>query len=158
MRLIARELLDDLSTKATASPRGRAHFNIHPTNEDVVQRFLVVVDRRSYVRPHRHMTRSELAMVLRGGFDVTTFSDDGTVLARYSVGEGTTQMGFELPPATWHTLRARSDGSAFLEVKQGPYDPATAAEFAPWAPAEGDAAVPAFLERVAQAAPGMRVV
>jgi len=29
-------------------------------------------------------------------------------------------------------------------VKEGPYDPATAVQFAPWAPPEGAADVPAF--------------
>jgi len=29
-------------------------------------------------------------------------------------------------------------------VKEGPYDPATAADFAAWAPAEGDAGVDVF--------------
>jgi hypothetical protein len=51
-------------------------------------------------------------------------------------------------------LVADTDGAAFLEVKQGPYDPATASEFATWAPAEGDAGAAAFLEWLRKAQPG----
>jgi cupin fold WbuC family metalloprotein len=84
-----------------------------------------------------------------------TFDDSGSVLARYVVGAGAHLLGYETPRATWHTLIARSDGAAFLEVKEGPYDPTTATEFAPWAPAEGDPRVPDFLEWLRSAEPGM---
>jgi len=148
MKLFTAALLDELAAQAAASPRRRAHHNIHAGNADLVQRFLVTVSRDSYIRPHRHLARSELALVVRGGFDVLTFDDEGAVTERYAVGEGTSTIGFETPQGTWHTLIARADGSTFLEVKEGPYDPATASQFAPWAPPEGDAAAPAFLERL----------
>jgi len=153
MRQFEKALLDELAAKAAASPRRRAHYNIHAAPEDPVQRFLVVADRDSYFRPHRHASKSELALVLRGRFDVLTFDEQGVVTGRSTVGDDTPLMAFEVPHGTWHTLIAASDGSAFLEVKQGPYDPATASEFAPWSPAEGDDAVVGYLQwlRVAQA-------
>ncbi len=154
MKLLPHTLLDELAARAHASPRRRAHHNVHADAGDVVQRFFVAVDRDSYVRPHRHRTRAELALVVRGSFDVVTFDERGVVSARYAVGEHTAQMGYELPQDTWHTLMARHDGSAFLEIKQGPYDPATSAEFASWAPPEGDARAERFLRWARDAAPG----
>jgi cupin fold WbuC family metalloprotein len=154
MKLFPHGLLDELTTRATASPRARAHHNIHESATDPVQRFFVVTNRNSYFRPHRHLAKSELAMVLRGRFDVLTFDERGTVTARYSVGEHTQSMAYETPRATWHTLIADTDGAAFLEVKEGPYDPATASEFATWAPAEGDPAAAGFLEWIRKAQPG----
>jgi len=41
-------------------------------------------------------------------------------------------------------------------VKQGPYDPATAVDFAPWAPAEGDPAVAQYQLWLRAARPGDR--
>jgi cupin fold WbuC family metalloprotein len=154
MKLFSSALLDELSAKATASPRGRANHNIHIAADDPVQRFFVVANRQSYFRPHRHRTKSELAFVVRGGFDVLTFEESGRMLARYVVDAGGELLGYETPRSTWHTLIARADGSAFLEIKEGPYDQATAAEFAPWAPPEGDARVPQFLELLRVAQPG----
>ncbi|MEP7243558.1 MAG: WbuC family cupin fold metalloprotein [Gammaproteobacteria bacterium] len=154
MKLFSRAALDELAGKATASPRKRAHYNVHASSADVVQRFFVAADRETYFRPHRHLTRSEFALVLRGQFDVITFDDTGRVVSRHSVGEGLPDMGFETPSATWHTLLSRADGSVFLEIKEGPYDPATAAEFAPWAPAEGDASVAAYSEWLRAGKPG----
>lgn len=148
MRLFSAPLLDELAARAAASPRRRAHLNVHADAADPVQRFFVSVDRDSYIRPHRHLSKSELALVVRGAFDVITFDDQGAVTGRQTVGAGTPVLGFEMPRAAWHTLVARENGSTFLEIKEGPYDPATASEFAPWSPPEGDSAVPAFLQRL----------
>lgn len=156
MKILTQALLDELAAKAAAAPRGRAHHNIHESPADPLQRFLVAAQRQSYFRPHRHHTCAELGTVLRGGFDVLTFDAAGCVSARWSIGEGTGNVAFETPRLTWHTLLARADGAVFLETKPGPYDPATAAEFAPWAPAEGDPAVPALLAWLRTARPGER--
>jgi cupin fold WbuC family metalloprotein len=156
MLVIARSLLDDLGRKADAAPRRRAHHNLHATPADLVQRFFVVANRDSYFRPHRHRTRSELALVLKGAFDILTFDEEGKVLGRWGVGDGEALFAYETPQMTWHTLLARGDGAAFAEVKEGPYDPATAVEFAPWAPAETDADAGACREWIRVARPGDR--
>ena len=154
MKLFSHGLLDELTTRAAASPRARAHHNVHESPADLVQRFFVVTNRNSYFRPHRHLTKSELAMVLRGRVDVLTFDERGVVAERYSVGEHTSSMAYETPQGIWHTLVAASDGTTFFEVKEGPYDPATASEFAAWAPAEGTPGAPEFLEWIRNAQPG----
>ena len=158
MKLFSESLLDELTVKAAASPRLRANHNIHDSPTDRVQRFFIVARRDSYFRPHRHSARSELALVLRGQFDVLTFDANGIVTGRYRVGAGTGNIGFETPQATWHTLLATTDDAAFLEIKEGPYDPATASEFAPWAPPEGHDSVPAFQRRLREAQPGSAVI
>jgi cupin fold WbuC family metalloprotein len=156
MKLLSGALLDELAAKAAASPRGRAHYNVHSSADDPVQRFFVAADTRSYFRPHRHSSRAELALVLRGSFDVLNFDDSGGILARYVVTAGGEHIGFESARSTWHTLLARTDGATFIEIKEGPYDPASAVEFASWAPPEGDARVPQFLEWLRSAAAGAR--
>jgi len=144
LEILPRTLLDELAARAAASPRLRAHHNIHATPADPVQRFLVVAQRDSYFRPHRHASRSELALLLRGAVDVLLFDDRGHVLARHAVGTDTDNFGYETPQGVWHTLVPGAGGCAFLEVKEGPYDPATAVQFAAWAPPEGAAEAPAF--------------
>ena len=91
---------------------------------------------------------------MRGRLDVVTFDEHGVVVARFSVGGDAPEFGYEAPHGTWHSVIAQQDGSIFLEVKEGPYDPVTAAEFAAWAPAEGDASVPGFLAWMRTAQPG----
>lgn len=154
MKLLPRSLLDELAARAAAAPRGRAHHNMHASPDDPVQRFIVVAQRDSYFRPHRHVARAELALVLRGNLGIVTFDERGRVTARHEVGEGTANMAYETPPATWHTVIAALNGTAFLEIKQGPYDPSTSSEFAAWAPAEGAAAVADFQHWLRTALPG----
>ncbi len=157
MKLLSEGLLDELAAKAAASPRRRAHHSIHSGPQDLVQRFIVVAQPDSYFRPHRHNARSELALVVRGRVDVLTFDAGGVVTARQSVGPGSGTFAYETPQRTWHTIVPGPDGSAFFEVKEGPYDPATASEFAPWSPAEGDAQASAFLSWARSAQAGDRV-
>ena len=154
MKLFSHETLNDLTAKATASPRQRAHLNIHATPIDPVQRFFVVSRPDSYFRPHRHTTKSELAVVLRGYVDVLTFDAEGGVTSRFRVGSDMENFAYETPQNLWHTLIAGTDGATFLEIKEGPYDPATAVEFASWAPAEGDGSVPTFQQWLRSAQPG----
>jgi cupin fold WbuC family metalloprotein len=156
MRLVTQALLDELAAAAAASPRLRTHYNLHASNADPVQRYLVVASRDSYFRPHRHHTRAELALIVRGALDLLLFDEQARLTARHALGAGSGNIAYENGPGGWHTVIVGEDGSAFLEVKQGPYDPATASEFARWAPAEGDAAAARFLEWARRAAPGER--
>ena len=154
VKFLTRAQLDELAERASASPRARAHHNIHASAADPVQRYVVAARSDSYFRPHRHAARSELAVIVRGRMDVLIFDARGKVLARHGVGEGTENLAYETPQLTWHTLVPGPDGGAFLEIKEGPYDPATSMEFADWAPPEGDARVPRFLEWLRGARPG----
>ncbi len=154
MKLFSHDILNELTAKATASPRQRAHLNIHATPADPVQRFFVVSRPDSYFRPHRHTTKSELAVLLRGSVDVLTFDDAGCVTSRFRVGSDTENFAYETPQNTWHTLLAGTKGATFLEIKEGPYDPASAVEFASWAPAEGDQSVATFQKWLRHAQPG----
>ncbi len=156
MKLLTETLLDELTAKAAASPRRRAHHTIHAGAGDLVQRFIVVARSDSYFRPHRHNARAELALLVRGELDVLSFDEAGRVSARYHIGAGGA-FAYETPPRTWHTVVPGERGAAFLEVKEGPYDPATASEFAPWSPAEGDTAAAAFLRWARRAQAGDRV-
>jgi len=76
------------------------------------------------------------------------------VLARHAVGADTDSLAYETAQGVWHTVVPWSAGCAFLEIKEGPYDPATAVQFAEWAPAEGDSAVPGFCSWLRHAQPG----
>src|SRR5262249_5302909 len=112
--------------------------------------------RDSYFRPHRHPVKGETALVLRGRIDVLMFDSAGSVVARYAMGEGAPNVGYETLPGTWHTLVLQSPTAALFETKEGPYDPATAVEQAPWAPADGDGQARAYLDWLRAAEPGAR--
>ena len=96
MKIFPTTLLDDMAAQATASARGRAHHNIHASASDLVQRFLVVADRRTYFRPHRHLVKSELATLLRGSFDILLFEGILRTRALSEVLSGTLQVRLQV--------------------------------------------------------------
>ncbi len=154
MELITTDLLSGLLAQAGANPRLRTHHNIHESPADPVQRFFVAACRGSYFRPHRHRQRAEFAMVIRGQVDVIVLDDFGKVLQRLSLGPDAQVLGFEMAADTWHAWAVMSDEAIFFELKQGPYDPQTAAEFAPWSPAEGAPQATPFMLKLRQAKVG----
>ena len=156
MKQVTGELIDQLAARAASAARRRVNHNVHEHPSDPVQRLFVAAMRDSYFRPHRHEGKGEFALVLRGFFDVVIFDATGRVTERLRVGPSTGVDGFDMPAGAWHSWVPGEDGSVFFEVKQGPYDPATASEFAPWAPAENTPEAPVFLEWLRRAAAGER--
>ncbi|PKN70247.1 MAG: cupin fold metalloprotein, WbuC family [Deltaproteobacteria bacterium HGW-Deltaproteobacteria-12] len=148
MKLITSAMLNELVTQAGASQRLRCNYNVHEEPSDPIQRLFIAACLKSYFRPHRHPGKKEMAIVLRGLFDVITFDNMGRVSQRVPVGPAAAVNGLEIPADVWHTWVPLDDQSVFFEVKPGPYDPSTVVEFAGWSPAEGTAGVPAFYEKL----------
>ncbi len=148
MKLVTPSLFAQLIEQAAASPRRRSNYNLHEQAQDPVQRLFIAAKRDSYFRAHRHPDKWEFSIVVRGAFDVLTFDEHGAVMQRLRVGPEAEVSAFELPPNTFHAWLPLADDSIFFEVKQGPYDAATAAQFAPWAPAEGTPEVVDFVRRL----------
>ncbi|TXH05208.1 MAG: cupin fold metalloprotein, WbuC family [Nevskiaceae bacterium] len=157
-RTISQDLLADLAQKAEASPRLRTHFNFHEGPASLVQRLIVQLGRGTYIRPHRHidLNKWEMTLALSGTAEVLLFEDDGALRERVRLSPGGAVVALELPPQTWHSYVPQGAHAAFFEIKEGPYDPARITQFAPWAPAEGEAAVADYLRWMTKATPGSR--
>jgi cupin fold WbuC family metalloprotein len=148
MKLINSALIDQMLIEASTSDRLRTNFNLHESPQDAIQRYLIASKRDSYFRPHRHPLCAEVALVLRGTFDFIVFDEDGTITERHTLSPQSSLMGFEIDANRWHCWLPISEDGCFFEVKPGPYDPATAAEFAPWAPEEGHSEAADFVARL----------
>ena len=138
MKLVDTTLFEKVSGQAKAGRRLRANFNLHPTLQDPVQRFLNAMEPGTYVRPHRHPgDRWELFLALQGALAVLVFDDGGVALDRVELREDGPVRAVEVPPGAWHTVASLEPGSVLFELKPGPYLPLTDKDFAPWAPQEG---------------------
>lgn len=151
MKLVNSDLITDLLHRAESSPRQRSHHNIHEHLNDIVQKLIVAATPNSYFRPHRHSDKSECAFVLRGRFAVFQYDDSGNITECKIIGENTDNLGLEIPPNTWHSWLALDAENVFFETKEGPYNPETAAEFAPWAPAEDTDGVESYMQKLREA-------
>ncbi|MBC3765089.1 WbuC family cupin fold metalloprotein [Neptunicella marina] len=155
------QLFNQLAQDAQNSPRQRANANVHQDLNDNIQRLFISMTPQSYVRPHRHSNPAkwEFFLMVSGKVSFLLFDDDGVLLERIELDADSTNnnKGLELPAHCWHSIIAQSENATFLEVKQGPYQPLAAQDFASWAPAEGDQEVTEFMQQLNQLSAGQRV-
>tara|TARA_Y100001937_G_scaffold12497_2_gene16049 strand:- start:56414 stop:56998 length:585 start_codon:yes stop_codon:yes gene_type:complete len=163
---LTESLFDEVLEKARSSPRLRTNHNFHDSMEENPHRFLNVMLRGTYIRPHRHLKppKTESFLIIRGAVAFTIFDESGKIqecrllgekqapdavfCQEYGFGDGLESQGIgvDIVPGLWHTLTVISDECVCFEVKPGPYQPADDKEFAAWAPKEGEANVPDFVK------------
>lgn len=130
MRSIGKMEYDFLFRDANISPRKRAHFNLHSSFEDKVQRLLIAMSRGSFVEPHFHTLphQWEMFIVLKGVVKVILYKADGSVLKEIKIGSGQEVNIIEFLPNEIHSVECMSDKALLLEIKEGPFDPLYAKE------------------------------
>lgn len=161
-QLLSDSLIHSLKDKASASPRLRINHNFHSGPGDNPHRFLNVLARNTYIQPHRHSQppKAESFIVIEGYVAFLILNDEGAVTESYILGSGPLPelpaslaqspiaRGIDVAAGVWHTLLALTPYAVCYEVKPGPWDPKTDKEFAPFAPAEGDDEVAAYLRKL----------
>jgi cupin fold WbuC family metalloprotein len=135
---IEKSFLENLIRQAKSSPRKRQHYNLHKDYSQVLQRFLNAVEPGSYIRPHRHLSagKTEIFIPFTGKFLVLIFNDNGEIIDHQTLIPFESPYAVEIPPETYHTVSSLESGSVAFEIKDGPFDPAAAKDFASWAPEE----------------------
>ena len=152
IQILDAALFDSLIERARHSPRLRINHNFHASMEENPHRFLNVMIQGTYIAPHRHLDppKAEAFLVLAGEMAFFTFDDSGRIVTTHILGRD--PMGIDVEPGVWHTMTPLSPHAVCYEVKPGPYLASNDKDFAPWAPREGDARVPAYLESLISAA------
>ena len=120
---ITQELLDSLTAQAKASPRLRMNLNFHQSLVDKCHRFLNAMEPGTVVPIHRHPTKDESFVVLRGKVRVSTYNDDGTVLESVVLCREDGRLGVDIAKGVWHTVESLASGSVIFECKEGPFVP-----------------------------------
>lgn len=143
LKRLDQELFASVAAEARCSDRLRRHHNLH-RHEDLVQRFLNVLQPGTYVRPHRHCraepgTGFECFVVLQGAIGLLLFEADASLAEIARLEAGGPLRGIELAEGCPHTLVALEPDSVIFELKQGPYRPMADKDFLPGFPLEGTA-------------------
>lgn len=149
MNHVNHQLVQTLLADAYQDKRKRAFHLFHESTEQF-NRMLIAGIRGSYAAPHRHTTKLEVFTYVAGDLIVVEFNDDGSLKHAYDLSKN---PYVEVQPMTWHAVLFNSDEWAFMEMAHWPnsYDPADK-EFAPWAPAEFDAATQTYTDRLVKEA------
>lgn len=148
---VGQEQLDQLKRAAMRDPQRRARLCLHHDHSDKVQEMVIAFYQGSYVRPHRHINKSESFHVIEGLLAVVFFDDKGQVTRRLKMGpcsNGGTFL-YRLSSSLWHTVMPLSEFVVIHETTTGPFI-REETEFAPWGPDEADVdGIRAFLARIA---------
>ena len=70
---------------------------------------------------HRHPTKDESFVVLRGKVRLSTYNDDGCVLESVVLCPEEGRYGVNILKGEWHTLESLESGSVVFECKEGPF-------------------------------------
>lgn len=119
--VIDEALLDVVTAQAKASPRLRMNYNFHQSLDELCHRFLNAVEPGTQVPIHRHPTKDETFVLLRGRVVVKTYNDDGSVIEIVELSPEEGKYGVNIPKGVWHTVESLESGSVFLECKEGPF-------------------------------------
>jgi cupin fold WbuC family metalloprotein len=133
------EEIDLLKRQAAASPRRRARICAHPSNDDALHEMVIAIAAHSYIRPHRHVGKSESFHVVEGEVDVAVFDDDGAIdeVIRLGAPGSGRRFYYRLSHSRFHTLLIRTPYLVVHEVTNGPFARDGTVQ-APFAPAEDD--------------------
>ena len=119
--IIDTELLDKVSEQAKASPRLRMNYNFHQSLDELCHRFLNAVEPGTEVPIHKHPTKDETFVILRGKVRVTTHRDDGSIIEDVVLSADEGRYGVNIPKGVWHTIEAMEADSVIFECKEGPF-------------------------------------
>lgn len=121
---ITKEVMDELTAAAKASPRLRMNRDLRNSPEDQSQRMLNAIEPGSPLPIHRHRKSSETVVCLRGRL-VEEFYDDleRTCTERIELSPNGPVVALNIPAGQWHTVQALESGTVIMEVKDGAYEP-----------------------------------
>ena len=123
MKLIDKQLIDEVSRQAKQSDRLRMNHNFHQSLDEKYHRFLNAVEPGTKVEIHRHPKKDESFVLLRGRVRVNTCNDDGTVIESVVLCPEEGLYGVDIKKGVWHNVECLKSGSVFFECKEGPFVP-----------------------------------
>ncbi len=152
---IGADAIERVKIEARRSARKRARINAHADPDALVHEMLIALDRETYLRPHRHIEKSESFHVIEGQADVVMFDEAGEIAEVIRMGPpgGERCFFYRQSEARFHTLVIHAPMFVIHETTNGPFA-ADRTIFADWAPEEGtpdaDDYMAALRERVAR--------
>lgn len=150
---VRREDISVLKEMSRDNERKRIRLCAHKDTRNRLHEMLIVHEKGTYVRPHKHLNKEESLHVIEGAVDIVLFDAEGAITEVIPMSDYVSGQDFyyRLPGSYYHTLLIRSDLLIFHETTSGPFDRSETI-FAPWSPDEKDeTARDLFMAQLAQA-------
>ncbi len=147
---VSHSQIEDLKAQALKNERKRIRLCTHMDVSDSVHEMLIVHNRDTYVRPHKHIDRMESFHIIEGLCDVILFDEEGNIREVVEMGDVSSGKTFyyRICDAIYHTLIIESETLVFHETTSGPFN-REGSVFAPWSPEEHEEEkVKSFINRI----------
>ena len=126
--IIDKNVLDELTEKAKASPRLRANLDLRNSPEDLSQRMLNAMLPGTEVAIHRHPMSNENVILIKGRLDEVLYEEvvsaDGKITLketeRIHLNPEEGVYGCQVPKGVWHTVEVL-EPSVIYEGKDKKY-------------------------------------
>lgn len=143
--------IEFLKEKAEHNERKRVRLCSHKDVKDVLHEMLIIHMQDTYVRPHKHLNKSESLYVIEGEAYAVIFDEAGNIVEVIRMGDYRSghRFYYRISEPTYHTLLITTEFFVFHETTSGPFNKSDTV-FAPWAPEEGDCSnVTEFTRKIA---------
>ena len=130
---IDRKKLEELKILAQKDPNKRARICLHKNDEEMVQEMIIAFCKDSYIRPHRHIDKSESYHIIEGRIEIIFYNDSGIEIDKVVLSDKIDEHPFlfRISNSAWHTVVPKSDFVIIHEVTKGPFNK-NSSEFADW--------------------------
>ena len=139
-----------LKAQVKASRDKRVRICAHHYTSDKLHEMVILIERGSYIRPHKHLDKTESFHVIEGILDVILFDELGNITDIIQMGDFHSGNSFyyRLALSVFHTVVVKSDFVVFHETTNGPFQK-EATIYSPWSPVQEDlSAVENYLTRL----------
>ena len=120
---LTKEILDELSKQAAASPRLRMNLDLRTSSNDTSQRMLNALEMGTDVPIHRHPATAETVILLRGSVRETFYDDKGHATESVVLKANSEPCAINIPAGTWHGIECLEPGTILFEAKDGAFEP-----------------------------------
>ena len=135
---VAKQDIDYLIQEAQKNIRKRARYCTHSSAEDDVHEMIIYHKKGTYVRPHKHIGKTESFLLIDGEADILIFNKKGKLIHARNMGKYETGKDYyyRIPESCYHSQIFRKD-TIFHEAKTGPFEKKSTI-FPNWAPDEDE--------------------
>ena len=150
--IIDYENINFLKQKAKESFLKRARYCLHNSHSDLIHEMIIVFCKNSYIRPHKHLNKTESFHLIEGSMLIFFFDDLGNIDNKIllDVSKKSKPFFYRLVTSKWHCVVPLSEFVVIHETTNGPYNEHDNI-YPTWAPYnEENDKVKIFLNRIMQ--------
>ena len=139
LEFINQDYIKFLKLKVQNTKRKRARICLHTKQSEKLHEMIIILNKSTYIRPHKHLNKAESLHVIEGSADVIFFDNKGKIVDKKTLGKYNQNKIFyyRLNSSIFHTFKLRSKNFIFHETTEGPLVKSKTL-YASWSPAENN--------------------